>query len=338
MNWGPVEYEGPLQWDDHSTWLVGKDNSGDNEYTFNILRPDGLFLVARNREKRGIHLEFDSTETVDEWDGTGTWWETFHKFVDNNTNSAIHDLFGTNTFAVTIGMLGLDVAHPDHHAELHPVYAMFIRDPPGAPAPPANEVRWSFFVRNWGNEGACGHDQEQLGVDHIDVQLLDRKLASLINVRPYRHGQNHGACPQEWFIDPNGVLRFPMESPDMKCGWVGDLTMVRSRVTVGPAVNVPSTTEEEQEVDPQAAKIKKLNPVDQRQLGEQISALSKVARTGPAFGEKIPVKRLTRPLPPSGAFRVTGTNVKAASDPSREQLEERKRQLIGEFLKAHGIE
>lgn len=340
MNWEPVEYEGPLQWEDHSTWLVGQ-SSGDNEYQLNILRPE-LFLVARGREGKGVHLEFDSTETVDEWDGTGTWWEHFHHDVVDtfgNNNNAIHDALGT-PFALVVGILGLDVAHTDHHAELHPVYAMFIRDPPGAPAPPAHEVRWSFFVRNWGNEGSCGHEQEQLLVDHIDVQLPDRLLGSLLNVRPYRHGQDHGACPQQWFIDPKGVLRFPMASPDMKCGWVGDLTMVRSplRVLPGVIVNVPPAIEGEQEVGPQNARISKLSSSDRQQLNKQVSDVLKVSRNQPTFGQKIPVKRLSSPLPRVVRFTVTSTNVKTAADPARRQQEERKHQLVEEFLKARGIQ
>jgi hypothetical protein len=339
MNWGPVVYEGPLQYEDRSTWAVASEheNSGDNEYTFNILRPE-LFLVAKNRENKGVHLEFDAGETVDEWDGTGTWWESFHKFVDNNDDDAIRK-FVNNTFAITIGMLGLDVAHTSHHAELHPVYAMFILDPPGAPAPPDGEVRWSFFVRNWGNEGACGHDQEQLMVDHIDVQLPSRGLGSLMNVRPYREGGDHGACPQEWFSDPNGVLRFPMASPEMKCGWVGELTMKEKPFNKGPIINAAvEPFEEEQLVVVDPAIINRLNPNDRQQLFEQISVLLKMPRTKPAFGEKVPVKQLSKPLPRYGAFRVTGTNVKAASDPAQQQLEERKRQLIEEFLEAHGIQ
>jgi hypothetical protein len=340
MNWEPVEYEGPLQWEDHSTFLVGQ-SSGDNEYQFNILRPE-LFLVTKGREGKGVHLEFDSTETVDEWDGTGTWWEHFHHdVVDKLDNNAIHDALGS-PWAVVIGMLGLDVAHTDHHAELHPVYAMFIRDPPGAPAAPADEVRWSFFVRNWGNEGACGHDQEQVSIDHIDVQLPDRQLGSVINVRPYRHGQDHGACPQDWFIDPNGALRFPMADPDMKCGWVGEFTMVRNPVFgLGfDTVRVPPAVEheQEQEVDPLTSKINKLSSSDRQQLNNQISDLLKVARNQPAFGENIPVKRLNSPLRRAVKFEATSANVKAASDPARLQQEERKDQLIEEFLKAHGIQ
>ena len=66
------------------------------------------------------------------------------------------------------------------------------------------------------------------------------------------------------------------------------------------------------------------------------SQMSK-SRSGPAV-DRIKVIQRTSPLPHSEAFMVTGTNVKAASDPSGQQLEERKRELIEEFVKAHGIQ
>lgn len=123
MNWAPVEYEGFLQWSDKSDWTT------DNEYSFNIRRPnpDDLALVTRHREDTGVHVEFNSAETVDEWDdacldGNCTWWKYFHHdIVDKKDNEQIQDeVFGkTSRVAVVIGMLGLDVAHPDHHAELH---------------------------------------------------------------------------------------------------------------------------------------------------------------------------------------------------------------------------
>ena len=82
MNWEPVEYEGPLSWEDHSTWTF-LDSSGDNEYSFNILRPE-LFLVTAGRESSGLHLEFNSTEVVDHFNDSGTWWDhPFHHAIDH---------------------------------------------------------------------------------------------------------------------------------------------------------------------------------------------------------------------------------------------------------------
>jgi hypothetical protein len=340
MNWEPVEYEGHLNWEGHSTWTVfSGDNAGDNEYNFNILRPE-LFLVTKNREGTGIHLEFNSTETIDHFDKTGTWWDHpfHHDWVDSNLgkDDEIRSLLGT-PWAVVLGMLGLDLAHTDHHAELHPVYAMFIRDPPGANPVPAHEVRWVFFVRNWGVEGACGPDQEKFFVDHIDVQLFpDHQLGSgSFNVQPFRKDGDRNECPQEWFVDPNGVFRFPMADPDMKCGFVGEITMVRSPFNVGPGsvVSLPAVIEKEQEVSPQTARIKKLSPSDLQELNRQMADLMKASGNQPV-GKNIPVKRLSSPFPPAGHLKVT---VKVARDLAGQQLEERKRRLIEEFLKAHGI-
>jgi hypothetical protein len=361
MNWEPVEYEGPLQWEDHSEWLF-PGTSGDNEYTFNILRPD-LALVAKRREGKGVHLEFNSTETVDEWDNSGTWWEHFHKdVVDQLDNGAIGNALGT-PFAVVLGMLGLDVAHTDHHAELHPVYAMFIRDRPAGLLSnpltsdlPASEVRWAFFVKNWGSEGACGHDDEQLGIEHIDVQLPDRELiGSKSIVIPYRHGQDHEACAHQVESDTNGVIRFHLSTPDMKCGYFGELTMRNSPLTVSTTISTGSAAPalasrqaafaeeqesfaEEQEADPLNTKIAKLNPSERQQLNKQLSDLMREPRRQPAFGEAIEVKQLGSPFPRADRFKVTAKNVKAVPDPASQAKKAKKHQLIDEFLKARGIQ
>ena len=343
MIWAPVEYEGFLQWSDHSNWLT------DNEYSFNIRRPDpaDLALVTRGREDSGVHIEFSADETVDEWDdsctqdGTCTWWKHFHHdIVDPKNDDQIRDELGSR-FAVVIGMLGLDVAHPDHHAELHPAYAMFINLGPVGPNVRSPD-HWAFFVKNWGSEGYCGHDPEPLSVDHIDVQLpVSRIITS--NVFSYRHGQNHDACKLDpgAEIDPNGVLRFHLRTPDMKCGYVGDLIADPLPLTILLGQSQPpreARSREGLEGDPRLLpKIAKLSPSDQQQLNNQLAALMRESRSGPAV-DRIQVIQRTSPLPRSEAFVVTDTNVKAASDPSGQQLEERKRQLIEEFVKAHGIQ
>jgi hypothetical protein len=77
-----------------------------------------------------------------------------------------------------------------------------------------------------------------------------------------------------------------MASPDMKCGWIGEVTMVDNGFKAPPAtVSISPAIDEEQEVDPQRARINRLNSSDRRQLNEQISNLS---RNEPAFGRRSP--------------------------------------------------
>src|SRR5206468_7011529 len=86
---------------------------------------------------------------------TNTWWDDFHHhYVDEGDQAAACQINGK--FAIVIGMLGLDNQHTVH-SELNPVYAMFVH----VQDDPAND-RWAFFVKNWGNEGYCGDNQEPL--------------------------------------------------------------------------------------------------------------------------------------------------------------------------------
>ncbi len=127
----------------------------------------------------------------------------------------------------------------------------------------------------------------------------------------------------------------------MKCGYVGDLIADPLPLTILLGQSQPpreARSREGLEGDPRLLpKIAKLSPSDQQQLNNQLAALMRESRSGPAV-DRIQVIQRTSPLPRSEAFIVTGTNVKAASDPSGQQLEERKRQLIEEFVKAHGIQ
>lgn len=87
-------------------------------------------------------------------------------------------------------------------------------------------------------------------------------------------------------IDPNGVLRVHLGTPDMKCGYVGDLTADPLPLTISPApVSAPREARSHQglEGDPRLIpKIAKLSPSDQQQLNKQLSALMRDSRSGPA--------------------------------------------------------
>jgi hypothetical protein len=100
MNWFPVEIDGSLRFEDHDPSF-----GGDDDYEFDILGPDSS-LVTLNRND--VHSEFNAAETVDHWDGTGTWWESFHHdIVDKHSNDKTfrQQWFG-NKHAIVIGMLG----------------------------------------------------------------------------------------------------------------------------------------------------------------------------------------------------------------------------------------
>ncbi len=336
MNWFPVEYEGPLAWEDHSDWTT------DNEYSFNILRPD-LALVTVGRENSGVHLEFNSTETVDDWDGTGTWWENFHHNIVDKLNSqdAIRNAMGT-PFAIVIGMLGLDVAHKDHHSELHPVYAMFIRVPgPGTTTHLLTEDHWAFFVRNWGVEGFCGPGDEPLpDYRQIQVRLPGQALVAS-NIWVYAHGPGSiDECfSQSAVSSGGGLLTFNLPPASQRCGVVGDLTMRRVPVNTqapltGTAAAVPASSEGEDGDPVLRAKIAQLSPIARQELNQQLSDLMRVPRSGPIVRRM----RLRARLLHVKRSQVTGKNLKAVADPALQAREEKMRQFTDAFLKAHGIQ
>jgi len=380
MNFFPVEYEGTLAWDDHSGWwsFFGLAGSGDNEYTFNIFRPDhALETGSSEGVQDGIHLEFNSTETVDNFDDApdSLWWKDFHhNVVDHyglgdaaNAQIAKHfcqdaDLTSLDParcndprhqgpFAIVIGLLGLDLPHADYHAELHPVYAMFIRQRLSA-----TEDKWSFFVRNWGVEGYCGPANEPIQEKTIRVRLPHKTSGSaIVNPQVYTYAHDSGnkqKCSQnEWsFVQQaDGVLlTFDLSDASNRCGWVGDLnidwqtddnsgpvqtTLARStrpRIQVVPFV-------EEREDPALTARIEKLSPADRQQLLAQLRALAsgapKTTRKEPIHGPSAISAKAPKGRPNNGK------GLQAVPDdqtPEQKADIAKRRQLIETFLEQHG--
>ena len=135
VNFMPVTYEGNVFWVEHRPPLL------DDEYTLNVARDDkALYDTVEN----AVHIEFDSDETVDNWDDTHTWWDNFHhNAVDIDKAHAQAMIDGS--FVIVTGLLGLDANH-NGKTELHPVYAMFVR----LNSNDTRQSSWAFFVRNWG--------------------------------------------------------------------------------------------------------------------------------------------------------------------------------------------
>jgi hypothetical protein len=146
-NWGPGTYQGTLLWESKS------DAGADDDYSINMTTQDNA--GATDGRAEGYHIEFDSDETVDNFNST--WWNGFHTLVDENESSAADEI--KNHFALVTGLVDLDCAHPCG-GELHPVYTLFLK----SNGDPSDET-WQFFVRNWGNEGGCASDDHQLLLD-----------------------------------------------------------------------------------------------------------------------------------------------------------------------------
>lgn len=177
-NFIPVCYEGVVSWESHSSsiWPFG-----DDDYSLNVTRSDDALHTDKRSE---IHIEFDSEETVDNWDDTQTWWDHFHHDgVDNDDATARVMIDGDSV--IVIGLVALDLPHGGH-TELHPVYAMFVHLRGDDPA----QAQWAFFVRNWGNEGYCTSDQENLYLRDQLVKVLIPNASTMIAANAWVGAQN----------------------------------------------------------------------------------------------------------------------------------------------------
>ncbi len=182
VNWFPITIEGHGGWGDHGP---------DDDYTFTY-DSDGQSNPLSVNDRSGMHVEFDSDETIDHF--SSTEWQAFHTAVDNsqsakvaldecNNNGAAlctqdqitalqktidypKTLFNGHT--ILTGMFGLDGEH-NLKSELHPVYALAtLRD--NYENDPSDEV-WLMFVRNEGDEGFCSSQIWDAGFEDYTVKL-----------------------------------------------------------------------------------------------------------------------------------------------------------------------
>jgi hypothetical protein len=232
VNLEVVSYEGTVRWGGtgQADWFP----AGDSDYELNIERPDQALYSTAGRQ---IHLEFDSRETVDQWDNTDAWWKQFHEHVAAGDSRHVHDI--DNHYAYVIGQLGLDTYQGPGHAasghgktELHPVYAMFVLLDQDQRR---KQARWAFFIRNWGNEGYCGERQVPLYQQLITVQLRDATAV----LSPYAwHGARNADASELSSMSigvrstPAGIdLDFGLLTPDRQSWIMGDL-LVQQRLPV----------------------------------------------------------------------------------------------------------
>ena len=222
-NFMPITYQGQVAWEGHSNSVYD-----DDDYYGMLTRADrAIYTTARNY----IHWEFNSEETVDNWDKTSTWWNLFHhNAVDVSDNEAKAHM--DNDPAIIIGLLNIDGQH-DNPCELHPVYAMFLQqqvvnfDNIFPVAATKNNLVYHFFVRNWGDEGFCSSGQEYLFYDYIKIKIPGAGKITAANV--YKPGDSK-FNQMGWGVEylPDGaLLTFHLNSPADKSWFVGDLAFDR---------------------------------------------------------------------------------------------------------------
>ena len=187
-NWYPATYYGTAYWADHSTWgdvIVG--NPGDDDYNIWFETGDRARTVPApprdpaatptapaDGSHKPLNLEFNAGETIDRFAPTNgfipatPFWTRFHFAVDGLVGDPHQMIDGHD--AVAFGLLGIDARHTGD-PELHPVYALAIRDRAlGAPVD-LQDDRWAIFVRNSGTEGGCSQSDWLLSTGQVTLTL-----------------------------------------------------------------------------------------------------------------------------------------------------------------------
>jgi hypothetical protein len=174
VNWFPITVEGTAHAVKHSG---APYPFGDDDYTFGFSSQNKGNPLSVNPPREGLHVEFDSDETIDHFQDPSPYneWKALRDAVDNNGNVA--QLFRGHT--ILTGMFGLDAEH-DLKAELHPLFAMAtLRDDFENSA---NDEAWLMFVRNQGDEGYCSESIWYLGLEDYTFHLPWRSGATSVAV------------------------------------------------------------------------------------------------------------------------------------------------------------
>jgi len=170
VNWFPITVEGSGGWGDHGA---------DDDYTFTY-NADGQANPLSVNNRPGLHVEFDSDETIDHF--SNSEWNDFHNAVDNDKTRA-EQLFDGNTgsggYTILTGMFGLDGEH-GMKAELHPLYALAIRRDTFENS--QSDEAWLMFVRNHGDEGFCSSQEWESGLEDYTFRLPWRSGMTAVSV------------------------------------------------------------------------------------------------------------------------------------------------------------
>jgi hypothetical protein len=224
VNWFGATYEGQACWDHHE--------EDDDDYNINLEQRD---RAGYSTVSRFLHGEFKFGETVEHFDTA--WWSGFRRTVQEEDNDGPARQLIDGSFAIMTGLVGLDCRH-DCSTEIHPLWALTMNVQPSI-----DDDLWVLFVRNSGNEGACGPDQEfiEFPSNRYTVRLPWRDGATSVEVtgRSF-HSFNTGHPGPSILLRPGqGVfVTFSLERPEDGSVWDGELHLK----WVGANVIVPPRT------------------------------------------------------------------------------------------------
>jgi hypothetical protein len=313
LNWlQPVTFAG------FASGLSHSNNPFDHDHDINLATPNEPAMTNGNQpgsalvqgvwvRQKALHLEFDSRETVDHYDAL-PWWRTFKRaqaaFVDHH-------------YAVASGVLGLDAEHTGG-SELHPVWALAIAQK-GEPDRDPNNDRWSFFIRNWGDEGFCSRRQWTSGPDRITLTLKIPWWAGATGATPTRllMQKSQGAGAPQIAVVAKSAEKGIYLSVALPAGadkaWAAGEIQIRwthAKPKTPPPVPPASAPESPSDLDEYASKV--VAAVATKPLGRSGGVL--VAKPNPPFTTTVP----PRPEP----VRVQAENdQRRVSDDSRAYLD-----------------
>lgn len=229
-NYESILYEGVASFSYLSDLDVvdDEDDPDDADININIRRNDDALATVKTQEDGySILGEFDAREFLmsNNFNNADLWWKKLHDISFQSDEEG--QSFFKDKQIIAAGMLGLDVAHFNDgghdggHAELHPIYAIFVHV-----KDTLNTEHWAFFVRNWGNEGNCGGDNVPLYMQDLSflIPCVDSLVTSIVC--------ENGTCTDDklmyWNYEQIGrsggmKFNFHLKSPSEKSFFIGDL-------------------------------------------------------------------------------------------------------------------
>ena len=306
VNWWPVTYTGDIYWQDHS-W-------NDDDYNFHIYRNDEVaygndHALYTTANPEGVAMEFDSDETIDRFSDIHQWWRKLRTAVDAGDGNPA-DINGRK--AVAIGLLGLDYGH-DSSTELHPIYVLAIN---------TEGQKWSFFFRNWGNEGYCSHGTTRWTARTLRL-LLENPAAIDGHVGANTVFGTPGTSIAAFFVSGRGVvLEVELPAPTENGYVVGDVELEWTPAPLSkPGAQRAASTRATEgfAADAQLEEYFKKTPAARRRL---VLAKSELARSrGSSLASPLPLQVRPRldTLPSTSTFQLELSDDSPSSRTRRDQ-------------------
>jgi hypothetical protein len=326
VNWMPATYDGALDFDDYTARGFLSSVFKDDDYTFNLAPTNGAGLAGRN----AMHSEMAFLETVDHYQTP--FWRRLHDLVDavpGDDLSGPRSLFGR--YAIVIGLLGLDTEH-GVHAELHPIYAMALRNTvnPGTAANPRLDC-WAMFARTSGGEGACSKHEHFLDLSHVTFHLPQSGATAVTEVSRNFLTNNAATAISEVSLVQDGAEITLVLGQSEQGAWINGEICLRWALPAGVQPSPLAAAKLDEDLHPG---IELLTPTQLAQLNASLPD----RKSGDRMLEILKPKR----VPPSAAGLARAGNGEVVvkdrvgpPDEQKEALEQQIHRQVCEMLRGH---